>query len=329
MRTFLMCSTIALAVACAQGQDPGMMAAQQAQMAASQQAFLWNMQIASQNAWNMMNAGQTSSLFDYGWGRWWWPTENTDHQRPDLAPPHFSIGSGTYSSPVTLTINSNNSGAEIYYSTDGWTPTQYSIRYAGPIQLDSSVTLQAIAVSPWGARSQVREAVYTLNVKPGMQSPAFPSATPGVISSAAAAAVSSGRRLLARDTPVQLVFATAVSSKTAKVGDRIFLTLADNLESDGVVVAREGTRAVAVITEVDKARRLGAPGEVSFKLESLRAKGINIKLRGGAARLGLEQREKADTAGAFGLFIRGKDARIDPGAKFTAQVASDTLLPAN
>ena len=56
---------------------------------------------------------------------------------------------------------------------------------------------------------------------------------------------------------------------------------------------------------------------------------MNIKLHGGAAKLGQERREKADTAGAFGLFIRGKDAQIDPGAEFTARVASDTLLPAN
>jgi hypothetical protein len=150
-----------------------------------------------------------------------------------------------------------------------------------------------------------------------------------VISNAAAAALSSGRRLLEHDTPVQLVFATAVSSKTAKAGDKIFLTLAEDLESDGVVVANKGTPALAVVTDVQKAHRLGAPGEVSFKLKSLRAGQIDIKLRGGAAKLGQERFAKADTAAAFGLFVRGKDARIKPGAEFTAHVASDILLPAN
>jgi hypothetical protein len=113
------------------------------------------------------------------------------------------------------------------------------------------------------------------------------------------------------------------------VGDKVLLTLAQDLESDGVVVAKQGTPAEAVVTEVVKAHRLGAPGEVAFKLQSLRASGISIKLRGGAARQGQDQREKADTRAAFGFFVRGKDARIDPGVKFTAFVASDTALPAN
>jgi hypothetical protein len=323
MRAFLMCLTIALSVSCAQAQDAGM----QAQIAAQQstQQASSAMQMASQSAQNAMNAQQqTDSLFNYR------PrTQSADQQPRNPVPPQLSIGSGTYSSPVTLTINSSSSDAEIYYTTDGWTPTQYSTRYTAPIRIDSSVTLQAIAVSPWGARSQVREAVYTLNVKPGRQSLTLPGAAPRVISNAAAAALSSGRRLLEHDTPVQLVFATAVSSKTAKAGDKIFLTLAEDLESDGVVVANKGTPALAVVTDVQKAHRLGAPGEVSFKLKSLRAGQIDIKLRGGAAKLGQERFAKADTAAAFGLFVRGKDARIKPGAEFTAHVASDILLPAN
>jgi hypothetical protein len=120
-----------------------------------------------------------------------------------------------------------------------------------------------------------------------------------------------------------------VTSRTAKVGDNILLTLAENLKSGSVVIAKQGTPATAVITEVDRAHGLGAPGEVSFRLKYLRVRGMKIKLHGGAAKLGQERREKADTAGAFGLFIRGKDAQIDPGAKFTAYVSADTELPKN
>jgi hypothetical protein len=328
MRKSLIFLSLVLLSGIIQAQDPGMQAAQQAQMAAQQatQQALSDMQTASQNASNAMNNAQqqaSSSLFSYGRS-----AGSSDHPRPSLAAPRFSMSSGTYSSPLTLTMNSTIGGAQIYYTTDGWTPTQYSTRYTAPIEIESTTTLQAIAVSPWGASSPVREATYTLNVKPGTQSATFPGAAPGVISNAAAAAQASGRLLLAGDTPVVLVFATAVNSRTAKVGDKIFLTLAQNLESDGVLVAKKGNPAVAIITGVNKARRLGAPGEVSFKLESLPANGMNIKLRGGAAKLGQERREKADTAGVFGLFIRGKDAQIDPGAEFTARVASDTLLPA-
>jgi hypothetical protein len=326
MRTFQICLTVALAVASAQAQDVGMQAAQSATMAAQQagQQASWNMQMASQAAQNMMNAQDSSSFFNYRW-----PFESRDHRPPDPAPPAFSVGSGTYSSPVTLTINSSNDDVNIYYTTDGWTPTEYSTRYSGPIMIDSSATVQAIAVSPWGRRSTVSEAVYNLSEKSGARSTSLPALAPGVTSNAAAAALASGKRLIPRGTPVPLVFAAEVSSKTAKVGDRIFLTLAQDLESNGVVVAKQGTSAVAVITEVVRAHRLGAPGEVAFKLESLRAGTSNIKLRGGAGKQGQDQREKADTRAAFGLFVRGKDARIDPGTKFTAVVASDTALPAN
>jgi hypothetical protein len=321
MRESLTFLSLVLLSGLMQAQDPGMQAAQQAQMAAQQAVS--DMITASQNAQN----ANAPDLFPLSTSSARPESKDQRPRNPDA--PQLSMGSGSYSSPLTLTINSSSSDAEIYYTTDGWTPTQYSTRYTAPIRINSSVTLQAIAVSPWGARSPVREAVYTLNVKPGAQSLAFPGAAPGVISNAAAAAVSSGRRQLVHDTPVQLVFATAVSSRTAKVGSKIFLTLAENLESDGVVVARKGAPAVAVITEVQKAHHLGAPGEVSFKLESLRVGGIDIKLRGGAAKLGQDRFAKADNAAAFGLFVRGKDAQIDPGAEFTARVASDTLLPAN
>jgi len=45
----------------------------------------------------------------------------------------------------TLTITTATEGATIYYTTDGTTPTEESLGYAGPITLDGNVTVKAIA----------------------------------------------------------------------------------------------------------------------------------------------------------------------------------------
>src|ERR1035441_6947590 len=157
MRTYLTLLTLALVAAFALAQDPGMQAAQQAtQMAtqAAQQANDQMMQAAQQaNQQAMQNAQQAA--------------QNTSScYRCGAAAPKFSVKPGAYSAAVTLKIKDSTRGAVIYYTTDGWTPTAASTRYMGPITIDSTTTLQAIAISPYGGRSRVATAVYTLNGGP-------------------------------------------------------------------------------------------------------------------------------------------------------------------
>ncbi|MBS1954390.1 MAG: chitobiase/beta-hexosaminidase C-terminal domain-containing protein [Cyanobacteria bacterium SZAS-4] len=63
---------------------------------------------------------------------------------PTLAAPTITPGSGVYSAttPITLTANP---GAAIYYTTNGTTPTTSSTLYAGPFNVSSTSTVQAIA----------------------------------------------------------------------------------------------------------------------------------------------------------------------------------------
>jgi hypothetical protein len=131
------------------------------------------------------------------------------------------------------------------------------------------------------------------------------------------------------------VIASDVSSKTAEVGDKISLTLAEDLKAGDVVVVKKGTPAVATVTEVDKTGMGGAPGEVLFQVDSLQAGSVLIKLRGAAAKEGQDKVGKAVglmfvPVVPVGLFVRGKDAEIKQGTSFTAFVDADTLLsPAN
>ena len=58
-----------------------------------------------------------------------------------VATPTFSLGSGTYSSAQSVTLSDATSGATIYYTTNGTTPTTSSTRYTGPITVSSTETL--------------------------------------------------------------------------------------------------------------------------------------------------------------------------------------------
>jgi Chitobiase/beta-hexosaminidase C-terminal domain len=76
--------------------------------------------------------------------------------------PTFSTGTGTYHSPPTVKISDGTSGAVIYYTTNGATPTTVSAVYSAPIAVASTATLQAIAVYPGGPASAVASAMYTV-----------------------------------------------------------------------------------------------------------------------------------------------------------------------
>jgi hypothetical protein len=137
--------------------------------------------------------------------------------------------------------------------------------------------------------------------------------------------------LLAQGTAVSLVFASDVSSKTADVGDKIPLTLAEDLKAGGVVIAKKGTPLVATVIEVDKPQMMGVPGEIFFQVDYLQAGGTLIKLRGTAAKEGQDKEVKAAALMAVpvpvALFVHGKDAEIKQGATFIAFVDADTFLP--
>jgi Chitobiase/beta-hexosaminidase C-terminal domain len=148
MRTYLTLLTLTLILAASfvLAQDPGMQAAQQATQMATQAA-----QQANQTA--MQNAQQAA--------------QNTPEcYRCFAAKPKFSVKPGAYSKAVTLKLKDSTRGAVIYYTMDGWTPTADSNRYIGPITIDSTTTVQAIAISPYGGRSRIATALYTLNGVP-------------------------------------------------------------------------------------------------------------------------------------------------------------------
>ena len=80
----------------------------------------------------------------------------------NIAAPTFSPKAGTYSEAQTVTISCETEGITIHYTTDGTTPTAESSIYDGPITIDKTTTLKAIAVSEEGDESQVSVARYVI-----------------------------------------------------------------------------------------------------------------------------------------------------------------------
>jgi len=78
------------------------------------------------------------------------------------AAPTFSPAPGTYSSAQAVSLSSATSGATIYYTTDGSTPTTSSTRYAGPITVSATRTIRAIATATGFTNSAIASGTYTI-----------------------------------------------------------------------------------------------------------------------------------------------------------------------
>jgi hypothetical protein len=78
--------------------------------------------------------------------------------------PTYSPVSAGYHAVQKLTVSDSTSGAVIYYTTNGSTPTISSTRYTGPISVSASANFQFIAVAPGYSASGVTKAWYTITL---------------------------------------------------------------------------------------------------------------------------------------------------------------------
>jgi hypothetical protein len=82
-------------------------------------------------------------------------------EKPTVATPTLTPGAGTDVGPVTLATTTT--GATIYYTINGDTPTAASTLYTGPITLVSSATIKAIAIKNGYTNSAVGSAAYVIS----------------------------------------------------------------------------------------------------------------------------------------------------------------------
>ncbi|HEY1468968.1 MAG TPA: chitobiase/beta-hexosaminidase C-terminal domain-containing protein [Candidatus Acidoferrum sp.] len=304
--------------------DAPQVATQQAQRTAQQQAVLAGQQATEQ----VLRQAQQSS-YQYNQAMTQGSPARMNYE--DLCcflteSPKFSVKPGKYNEPRTVKISDATAGATIYYTTDGWTPTAESQRYTGPIKVNTTTMLRAIAISPRTGRSFVTAGKYTID-PPGVAPNSHAAAA---ARSAAAHATIPGKVVLPQGTTVHLVFASPVTSKTAEVGDKIALTLDQDVVLDGVVAAPKGSPATGRVVRVDRPGFGGMPGQVNFHVDALNVRGTVIKLRRTAAIEGQAKPPSATVlipvVGTLGLFKHGTDAVITRGTPVDATVDSDTAV---
>lgn len=289
-------------------QDPGAVAAQQATqqaIQANQQAIQQSQQAAQQASQQATQATQQAMQ----------DAQNTGPVIAITRPPEFSVRAGGVSPGTTVRIKCPTHYATIYYTTNGWTPTTASRRYQGPVTINTTTELQAIAIAPNFARSLITRADYTVR---GSALAITPLAlAPGGV--------------LAAGTRLHLVTGATVDSRTARVGDSLSLLLNQDIKAGDTILASKGTPVQATITLADPAGHAGVPGDLAFEVHSLTIHGTVVPLRGGETLEGTNHYKARGlmlipVAGIASLAIRGDEAQIKPGMTLTAAVAKDTPL---
>ena len=91
-----------------------------------------------------------------------------------VATPTFSPAGGEVQEGATVTISCATSGATIYYTTNGTTPTTSSTKYTGAITVNSAMTIKAIATKSGSyTNSAVATASYTIKAREVVATPTF------------------------------------------------------------------------------------------------------------------------------------------------------------
>jgi Legume lectin domain/Chitobiase/beta-hexosaminidase C-terminal domain len=86
------------------------------------------------------------------------------------ATPVITPNGGVFASPTVATITDATAGAVIYYTTNGNVPTTASAVYTGPINVDVTGTIRALAAAPGETVSSVASASFTVQ-SPGVTYP--------------------------------------------------------------------------------------------------------------------------------------------------------------
>ncbi|MGA9585828.1 MAG: FN3 associated domain-containing protein [Terracidiphilus sp.] len=215
-----------------------------------------------------------------------------------------------------VVLSSSSPTAVIYYTTDGWTPTESSMQYHDPVVITGNMQIQAFAQEPGKAPSPIVAANYTVN------GPALPLPVDASVSGL----------IVTKGTQIRLQTGNRVTSETANVGDQFYLLLDQNLLVNGKTVARRGMSVEAKVTSVRHAGQNGKSGVIVFTVTALIAHGVTIPLSGTytlvAPDVGLELNHIADTnlVHVAGPMPPGNEAKIQPGMMLTASVATDTSI---
>ena len=198
----------------------------------------------------------------------------------------------------------------------------------------SIVSLVALMVA-MQATTLAQQAGQTQPAPAAAATPAAPASapsSPAEASPAAPAAASPSKAVLKEGTEVSLKLVQNLSSKTARVGDPVDMTLDQDLLVGQTVVVKKGAKALATITNAKKAGMMGRGGELNLHLEYLLAEGGKVRLRGVQGHQG-DDKTGATVGlviafGVLGFMKHGKQAEVKEGTALKAYVDQDIELAA-
>ena len=143
---------------------------------------------------------------------------------------------------------------------------------------------------------------------------------------------------LAEDTPVRLKLTRMMSSKDAKLDDKVDFEVIEDVKVGDTIVIQRGGMAIATVTEARPRRRLGRSGKLNMNIDYVQlVTGDKVPLR--AVKGGTGGTRTAAMTGAMVatgivffpaaplfLFMKGKNIEIPKGTEITAYVGADTPL---
>jgi hypothetical protein len=160
-----------------------------------------------------------------------------------------------------------------------------------------------------------------------------PTSAGGAASDSANPACGANGCLVREGTEVTLKFASALSSKAARIGDTVEFQLDDDLKVRDSLVVSKGAHAVPTVNDAQKAGMMGRPGELSVQIQYLVVGSNHVRIRGTQGREG-DSKTGAAVAltvlfGPVGLIKHGKNVVIPAGTPLTAYVDQDVWLAPN
>ena len=187
----------------------------------------------------------------------------------EVATPTFSPGAGTYSAAQTVTISDTTSGANIYYTTNGSTPTTGSTHYSSPVTVSVTGTLKALATHTGDTNSAVGSAAYTISAQ--VATPTFNPAA-GTYSSAQSVTISD---TTAGATIYYTTNGTTPTTNSSVYSSAIPVTATETLEA---LATLSGDINSAVATAVYTIGISSAPANGYYTIQNL---GSGLVLDGG------------------------------------------------
>lgn len=143
---------------------------------------------------------------------------------------------------------------------------------------------------------------------------------------------------LSEDTPVRIKLTRTMSSKDAKLGEKVDFEVLEDVKVKDVLVIQHGAMAIATVTKAQPKRSMGRSGKLDINIDYVQlVDGEKIPLRAtkggsGGSHTGAMTGAMVATgilffpAAPLFLFMKGKNITIPQGTEVTAYVAGDTPL---